>query len=241
MPSKVRVTLFVTCLVEQVMPEIGIATAQLFARLGIQFAVPKNLTCCGQPFFNSGFLPEALKLAKKTIAALEKSEIVVLPSGSCTAMIRKEYPKLLADEPKWTARAVALAERTLELSEFLAKHDLLSPRPLGGNVTYHDSCHMCRGLGLRAEPRQVLAKAGMGVTEMQESDRCCGFGGLFSMKMPEVASAMRTEKLEQAKDTGAPIMVTADPGCLLHLRLQPDANRSFWVRHLAEVLEEVSR
>ncbi len=239
-----NLALFITCLVDQVMPEVGVATVRLLRRAGRRVAFPEAQTCCGQPFFNSGFLPEARRLARQTIEALEPYGAVVAPSGSCTAMIRVEYVHLLADDPSWHARAVRLAEKTFELSEFLSQVCRWMPAsPRGGEdpsaVTYHDSCHMCRLLGLRDEPRTLLRAAGRRVEEMAESDRCCGFGGLFSVRLPEIANAMSREKLDQARASGASTIVTADPGCLLQLRgLAPEG---LTIVHLATLLEEATR
>ena len=215
-----RVALFVTCLVDQVIPEIGIATVRLLRAAGCEVVFPEAQTCCGQPFFNSGFRPEARRLAERTIAAFEPFDAVVAPSGSCTTMLRVEYPHLLGDRPGWAHRARELAAKTYELSEFLTQVlDWDPPRRVAGvRVAYHDSCHMCRLLGLREPPRDALRRAGYDLVEMQEPDRCCGFGGLFSVRMPEVSNAMTAEKLAQATDTGAHVLATADPGCLMQMR-----------------------
>jgi len=215
-----RVALFVTCLVDQIMPDVGVATVRLLRRAGFSVDFPEAQTCCGQPFFNSGFRAEARDLADKTVALLEGYDAVVLPSGSCTTMIKVEYPHLLLDEPARHAQAVALAARTYELTQFLVQFapDLLAGASGGATVTYHDSCHMCRLLGEREAPRQMLRSAGHDIVEMAEADRCCGFGGLFSVRMPEIANAMSVEKLRQAADTGAGLLVSADPGCLMQLR-----------------------
>jgi L-lactate dehydrogenase complex protein LldE len=232
------------------MPEVGVATVALLRRAGWQVTFPEGQTCCGQPFFNSGFRKEARRLAKRTVDLFADFEQTVLPSGSCAAMIRAEYPHLLDDDPKYAYRARRLAQRTFELSEFLVRHagwtgdksppTDLSGDPPGARVTYHDSCHMCRVLKLKEEPRILLQRAGYQLEEMAESDRCCGFGGLFSLRMPEVSNAMTVEKLRQASDTGAPTVVTADPGCLMQIRGfaqkgEPQAE------HLAVMLERRTR
>ncbi|HUF37828.1 MAG TPA: (Fe-S)-binding protein [Anaerolineales bacterium] len=233
-----------TCLVDQVLPEIGVATVKLLRRAGYAVDFPAGQTCCGQPFFNAGYRAEAVRLAKRTIVVFEPYETVVLPSGSCAAMIRVEYPHLLHDDPEWRARAEALDAKTFELSEFLVRFEWGAlPRAADnpeGPATYHDSCHMCRLLGLREQPRRVLEMAGLAVTEMDEPDRCCGFGGTFSLKMPEVSAAMAREKLRQAAATGAGLLVTADPGCLVQMRRFAD-EAGVRVEHLAAVLEERTR
>lgn len=237
-----RVALCVTCLVDVVLPEVGVATVQLLRRAGYAVDFPEAQTCCGQPFFNSGFRGEAIELAKRTVEIFEEYEAVVLPSGSCTTMIRVEYPHLLESLPAWHHRAQKLAAKTYELSQFLTHHAQWEPTvaSLAPTVTYHDSCHMCRLLGLQKEPRQLLERAGCRVHEMTESDRCCGFGGLFSVRMPEISNAMTGEKLRQAADTDAKVLVTADPGCLMQMRGMA-AGGSVRVEHIATVLEEMTR
>jgi L-lactate dehydrogenase complex protein LldE len=237
-------------MVDQLMPEIGVASVKLLRRAGCVVDFPSEQTCCGQPFFNSGFKKQALSLAMRNVEVFEDQETVVLPSGSCTAMIRVEYPRLLASYNGWSQRAQRLAAKTYELSEFLVHETGWNPRSrfLQGSgegepsvsaraainqknekpiaslpaqpqiVTYHDSCHMYRHLALSQEPRQLLKQAGCSLREMKESDRCCGFGGLFSLRMPEISTAMTTEKIDQASETGAGMVVTADPGCLMQLR-----------------------
>jgi L-lactate dehydrogenase complex protein LldE len=243
MENPKSVALCVTCTVDQLMPEIGVATVKLLRRAGCEVTFPAGQTCCGQPFFNSGFRAGARHLAKQTIAAFADYDAVVLPSGSCTTMIREEYSHLLEDEPDWQAHALTLAAKTFELSEFLT-HQTDWQMPQAANprsITYHDSCHMCRLLGLREEPRQALSAAGCQISEMAESDRCCGFGGLFSVRMPEVSNAMSGEKLRQAQETKAPTLVTADPGCLMQLRGLADEAGPVRLEHLAVVLEEMTR
>jgi L-lactate dehydrogenase complex protein LldE len=257
MSDKKRIALFVTCLVDQVMPEVGVATVQLLRRAGFQVDFPHQQTCCGQPFFNSGFRQEATRLAKRTVEIFEEYEAVVLPSGSCTSMIRMEYAHLLQGSPKWYYPARRLAAKTFELSEFLVHQagwpessDLLTSAQLAASaedrtVTYHDSCHMCRLLGLRQEPRQLLRAAGSQVIEMAESDRCCGFGGIFSIRMPELSAGITAEKISRTQATGATTLVTADPGCLMQMRSlaqeDPQFNDRLQIKHLATVLEEATR
>jgi L-lactate dehydrogenase complex protein LldE len=253
-----KIALFVTCLVDQIMPEVGVATVKVLRRAGVEVDFPPAQTCCGQPFFNSGFRDEAARLAKRTIEILEPYEAVVLPSGSCTAMIRAEYPHLLEHEPDWHKRAKKLGEKVFELSEFLVRDEVMSNKVISDEVkphlsliTYHDSCHMCRLLGLRDEPREALTNAGCEIVELVESDRCCGFGGLFSMRMPEVSGAMTKDKLRRAAETGAEILVTADPGCLMQMRRVQGTEEkrgkgekekaALHLEHIAVLLEELTR
>ncbi len=237
-----QVALCATCLVDQVLPEVGVATVKLLRRSGCQVDFPSGQTCCGQPFFNSGFRRQAIELAKHTIETFERADAVVLPGGSCTAMIRLEYPGLLEEWPEWRDRAQELADKTFELSQFLAHQAPLKivPQSSAPTVTYHDSCHMCRHLGVREEPRQLLRQAGCSVSEMEESDRCCGFGGLFSLRMPEISNAMTAEKLRQAGETSGETLITSDPGCLLQMRGMSSGN-GMRIEHLAILLEELTR
>lgn len=248
-----QVALCVTCVVDQIMPEVGVAAVRLLRRAGYEVIFPPAQTCCGQPFFNSGFQDEARRLARRAIDIFADYEAVVLPSGSCTTMMRLEYPHLLEDEPQWYYRARRLAAKTYELSEFLVHQagwssESSATAETGGqrpapSVTYHDSCHMCRLLHLKQEPRTLLADAGCQVKEMAEPDRCCGFGGLFSIRIPEVSNAMTAEKLRQATATGADVLITADPGCLMQLRgmmqLRGQAEE-IRVEHIATVLEQLT-
>jgi len=258
------IALCATCLVDQIMPEVGVAAVKLLRRAGCQVDFPAGQTCCGQPFYNSGFQRQAAQLARRTIEIFEPYDAVVLPSGSCTTMIRVEYPHLFKESPEWQKRARDLGAKTYELSEYLVHQLDLQPRQTSEvsktsevletsvletsevsldptpDVTYHDSCHMNRLLGLCDEPRQLLRDAGCSLHEMEESDRCCGFGGVFSLRMPEVSTAMTAEKLRQAADTGIQTLVTADPGCLMQMRQLAGDDRGS-IRHLAVVLEELTR
>ncbi len=242
MSQSKRVALFVTCLVDQALPEIGVATLRLLRRAGYSVDFPEEQTCCGQPFLNSGFRRQAVDLAKRTVEIFEKYEAVVLPGGSCTATVVTDYPSLLAEWPDWRSRAQELAGKTYELSQFLVNQAQWKPTAVSParKVTYHDSCHMNRRLHLQKEPRQLLESAGCQVYEMMESDRCCGFGGIFCVRMPEVSNAMTAEKLRQAVDTDANVLVTADPGCLIQMRGLAQGI-SLRVEHIATILEELTR
>ena len=237
-----QVALCATCLVDQVLPEVGVATVKLLRRTGCRVDFPSGQTCCGQPFFNSGFRRQAIALAQHTIEIFEDADAVVLPGGSCTSMITVEYPQLLAEWPEWHERARALAEKTFELSQFLVHQAplKLACQASAPAITYHDSCHMCRHLGVRDEPRRLLREAGCTIREMRESDRCCGFGGLFSLRLPEVSNAMTSEKLRQAEETGGETLITSDPGCLLQMRALRSGT-GMRVEHLAILLEELTR
>jgi L-lactate dehydrogenase complex protein LldE len=236
----VRVALFVTCLVDLMRPRIGFAAIRLLETAGCEVAVPATQTCCGQPAFNSGDRAAAALLAKKVIAEFEAHEYVVAPSGSCADHIRNEYPGLLADDPQWHGRAVALASRVHELTDFLVNVARIGalPSDFTGSVTYHDSCSGLRGLGIKSQPRALLGKLpGVTVKEMNGAEECCGFGGTFSVKFGEVSAAIAERKCDNALAAGVDAVVGGDLGCLLNiegkLRRMGDETP---VLHIAEVL-----
>ena len=236
-----RLALFVTCLVDLMRPEIGFASLRLLEGAGCDVVVPPGQTCCGQPAFGAGNRVLATDLARQAIAQLEDYEYVVIPSGSCTDQIRNVYPQLLADDPIWAARAQALAARSYELSCFLAEVLKLEqvPGALAGSVTYHDSCKGLRGLGIKAQPRNLLASMrGMTLSEMPDCEECCGFGGAFAVRFGEVSTAIVDRKCESIAAAGADAVVGADLGCLLNIegRLRRRGDQRTQVLHLAEVL-----
>ncbi|MBU0751879.1 MAG: (Fe-S)-binding protein [Gammaproteobacteria bacterium] len=235
-----RVAFFVTCLVDLMRPRIGFASIRLLEAAGCEVVVPASQTCCGQPAFNSGDRAAASVLAKKVVAEFEAFEYVVAPSGSCADHIRTEYPGLLADEPEWHDRAVALASRVYELTDFLvnvAKVEALSS-DFSGSVTYHDSCTGLRSLGIKNQPRLLLGKVpGVSVREMNGAEECCGFGGTFSVKFGEISAAIAQSKCDNIRAAGTDAIVGGDLGCLLNiegkLRRMGDETP---VLHIAEVL-----
>lgn len=235
------VSLFVTCLVDLFFPEVGEATVQVLRRQGVKVAFPPGQTCCGQPAFNSGHWGEARAAARHFLDVFEGTDgPIVTPSGSCAMMVKHEYPRLLADEARHHARAVALAERVYELSDFLV--NVLGVEDVdarySGRCTYHASCHLTRGLGIVEPPRRLLqAVEGVEFIEMPDAERCCGFGGTFAVKMAEVSSAMVEDKIAAIRETGADTVVACDMGCLMQImgalrRIDP-AIRG---RHLAQIL-----
>jgi len=236
-----KVALFVTCLVDMMRPRIGFAAIRLLEAAGCEVAVPETQTCCGQPAFNSGDRASAAMLAKKVIAEFEGHEYVVAPSGSCADQIRNEYPGLLADNPEWHGRAVALASRVYELTDFLAniaKIDQL-PGDFAGSITYHDSCAGLRSLGIKHQPRELLAKLpSIELREMPGAEECCGFGGTFSVKFGEISAAIAEKKCANACTTGADAIVGGDLGCLLNIegKLRRMGDETTRVLHIAEVL-----
>ena len=235
-----RVTLFVQCVIDAMYPEVAEAMVRIFERLKIPVTYPVEQTCCGQPAFNSGYRTAAKKAARQTIEVFEKSPVIVCPSGSCVAMIRHHYAELFAEEPEWLFRAKAVAERTFELTEFLV--DILQIPDLGaawhGRVTYHDSCHLLRTLGIRSQPRILLSRVrGLELVEMVDSDRCCGFGGTFSVKFPEISTAMVADKAANILATGADTVVGCDMACLMNIEGFLSRNHHpVQVKHIAQIL-----
>ena len=239
--SNKRVGLFVTCLVDLMRPRIGFAALKLLETAGCEVIVPDTQTCCGQPAWNSGDAPGARALAKKTIAEFEGFDYVVVPSGSCGDHIRTEYQGMFADEPDWRDRATALASRTYELTDFLAtvlKVDSV-PGDHVGSITYHDSCTGLRSLGIKQQPRSLLAKMqGVQLREMDGCEECCGFGGTFSVKFGEVSAAIAGRKCDNVLASGAQAVVGGDLGCLLNIegKLRRMGDETTQVLHVAEVL-----
>jgi L-lactate dehydrogenase complex protein LldE len=236
-----RVALFVTCLVDMMRPSIGFATIRLLEAAGCEVVVPETQTCCGQPAFNSGDRASAALLAKKVVAEFEGYDYVVAPSGSCADQIRNEYPGLLSDEPDWHRRAVALSPRVYELTDFLANVARLEilPGDFRGSVTYHDSCAGLRSLGIRRQPRDLLARMpGVELREMPGAEECCGFGGTFSVKFGEISAAIAEKKCANAATTGADAIVGGDLGCLLNIegKLRRMGDERTQVLHVAEIL-----
>lgn len=237
-----RVGLFVTCLVDQFFPSVGVATVRLLRHLGLEIDFPQRQTCCGQPGYNAGFPEYARPLARRTIELFEPYDAVVLPSGSCAAMLRQGYANLFRDQAEWQRRVHALAEKTYELAEFLVRVlgrvELAARFP--ARVTYHDSCHALRGLRLKEEPRRLLgAVEGLELVEMEASEVCCGFGGIFAVDFADISTAMAEDKLAAIERTGADCVVSSDSGCLMQIGSRLRRRRSR-VRplHLAELLAE---
>ncbi len=236
-----RVALFVTCLVDLMRPRVGFAAIRLLEAAGCEVVVPPSQTCCGQPAFNAGERQAAAALARKVIAEFEPYDHVVAPSGSCADHIRNAYPAMLADDPAWHGRALALSKRTYELTDFLVNVARLEtvPGDFHGSLTYHDSCSGLRGLGIKAQPRALLAKvSGAQVREMSGAEECCGFGGTFAVKFGEISAAIAERKCATARATGAEAIVGGDLGCLLNIegKLRRLGDATTKVLHIAEVL-----
>jgi len=236
-----HVQLFATCLVDQFYPSVALAAVRLLERLGLAVEVPRDLTCCGQPAFNGGFQAEARAMARRTLDVLSRSDNpIVVPSGSCADMVVHRYPELMAGDPAYADKAARVASRTYELSQFIV--DVLGVTAVGatghGKVAYHSSCHTQRGLGVREQPLRLLAGVNsVACRPLPESEACCGFGGLFAVKMADISGALLGRKLDDIEASGAEIVVGTDVSCLMHigggLRRRRSAVR---VSHLAEIL-----
>ena len=237
-----RVALFITCLADQFYPAVGEAAVKVLRRLGVEVSFNPAQTCCGQPAFNTGYREEARQVAARTLDlfATDNADYVVSPSGSCTSMVRVFYKELFEGDPARLAKAKELAGRVFEFSEFLVK--VLKVEDVGASfphrLAYHPSCHLLRELGVSDEPRRLLgAVRGADLVELPDHQLCCGFGGTFSVKFPEVSVAMGEDKVKLAKTQKAEYLVANDSGCLMHLAgvIHREAAPLKTI-HLAEVL-----
>ena len=236
-----RVGLFVTCLVDLMRPSIGFAALKLLEAGGADVYVPPAQTCCGQPAYNSGDRADTIALARKLVAEFEGCDYVVAPSGSCSGMIRTHYPELFADDPAMLARVQALCARTHELTDFLVNVLKLRgvPGQFRGRITYHDSCAGLREMGVKAQPRALLATMpGVELAEMAECEMCCGFGGTFSIKFGDISARLADNKCQHIQNAGADAVVLGDLGCMLNIegRLRRRGDTTTKVLHVAEVL-----
>ena len=240
MPEAPRVALFVTCLVDLFRPTIGFAAVKLLEQAGCTVEVPRAQVCCGQPAYNSGDRADTSAIARQVIDAFAGYDYVVVPSGSCAGMIHEHYPALFADDPAMLARAKELAERTWELVAFLVdvRGMTTTGAAFSGTVTYHDSCSGLRELGVKAQPRRLLASVdGLKLVELPGAELCCGFGGTFCVKYPELSNRMASDKTADIAATGAGTVLAGDLGCLLNMagKLQREG-RQVAARHVAELL-----
>lgn len=238
-----RVGLFVTCLVDLIRPAVGFAAVKLLEDAGCTVEVPVQ-TCCGQPAFNSGDRATTRAIAEQVIVAFEAYDYVVAPSGSCAGMLRTHYPELFESDAAWTPRVEKFCAKTYELVSFLV--DVLRIEKVAaafdGAVTYHDSCSGLRELGIRAQPRKLLGSVqGLTVSEMHDADVCCGFGGTFCVKYPDISNTIVTKKAKHVAATGAGTLLAGDLGCLMNMagRLQR-LGKPVQARHVAEVLAGVN-
>lgn len=236
-----RVGLFVTCLVDLMRPSIGFAAVRLLEAGGAEVYVPPTHTCCGQPGYNSGDRAGARVLAIKVVAEFEACDYLVAPSGSCGGMIKTHYADLFRDDPALLARANALAAKTYELTDFLERVLKLDtvPGSLSATVTYHDSCSGLREMGVKRQPRALLARVpGLKLVEMAECETCCGFGGTFALKFGEISTRLADNKCQHITASGVDAVVLGDLGCMLNIegRLRRRGNMKTRVLHVAEVL-----
>ena len=238
--TRPRVGLFVTCLVDLLRPGIGFAAVRLLEQAGCDVVVPAGQTCCGQPAYNSGDRADAAALARQTIAAFAGADYVVAPSGSCAGMLKLHYPELLAGDPAWAGKARSFSERVHELTSFLVDVRGLTGTDarLGGRVTYHDSCSGLRELGVKRQPRRLLAAVrGLELVEMADCEVCCGFGGTFAIKYPDISNAMLEKKCANAEAVRPDLLVAGDLGCLMNIAGKLSRQGSpIAVRHVAEIL-----
>ncbi len=241
-PKGKKVSLFVTCIVDMIYPNTGMAAVEVLERLGLTVDFPTDQTCCGQMGFNAGYRADAKTVAKQFMRAFRDSEVIVAPSGSCVSMVRHFYPELFADDPDWRAEMERIVGNTWELTEFLV--DGLGVTDMGIQleqpltVALHDACHGLRMLELGTQPRALLEHVGnLQIVDLPGANQCCGFGGLFAVKMPEVSGAMLGDKIKNIDAVAADVIVTGDASCLTQINGGLSRNRSARrVVHIAEVL-----
>ncbi len=219
-PSNIKASIFITCLVDQLFPDVGDSMVRVLEKLGVEVDFPQAQTCCGQPAFNSGYHREVKKLARRFMEIFQGDGYIVVPSGSCGAMVKVFYQELFHDEPELLREAQTIASRVFEFSEFLVK--VLGVTDAGAScsarVTYHDCCHLRNELGIISEPRALITGVrGVELVEMKQSDVCCGFGGTFAVKYSDISGAILREKVKHIKESGADILVANDVSCLMHM------------------------
>jgi len=237
-----KVSLFIPCTVDLLLPRVGLAVMKLLTHLGIAAVYHPEQTCCGQMLFNAGYRAQARRAARHFLTTFKDDAVVVSPSGSCVCMVKQHYPELLEDEPDWYARAVAMAEKTFELSQYLV--DVLGSVDVGasyrGTVTYHESCHILRGLGIAAQPERLIRNVqGAHYVPLANADTCCGFGGEFAATYPDISGALVKDKVQSFLDSPAELLIVSEPGCLLNIggylhRHHPEKR----VMHLAQFLTQ---
>ncbi len=246
--ARQRVELFVTCVVDNIFPEVGVATYRILDALGFDVNFDSNQTCCGQPAFNSGYWDEARPIARRLLNQFDGSVPVILPSGSCTAMIRNYYTELFADDPVNRTRAARLAPKVYELTEFVEQNLSLDtdttlfskPYETATAIAFHEACHTKRELGVDSQPKSLLSMIkGAQLVDLEQAEVCCGFGGTFSVKYPNISGAMLADKLDKIEQSGAQTVTACDASCLMHieggLRKRGSAVRA---AHVAELLAE---
>ena len=239
--DQIKASLFVTCIIDQFYPQVGVSTVNVLRKLGVAVEFPMEQTCCGQPLYNSGFASEGRKLAERVLESFEKSQYVVVPSGSCAAMLRVFYQDLFRDDSELYQRSMELSAKVYEFSEFLVK--VLGVEAVEADypavATYHPSCHLLREMEVRQEPVTLLRSvAGLELRELPQGEVCCGFGGSFSVKFPHISEGMLADKIDNIMSTEADTLVSCDMGCLMHIEGGLSRRDStIQVRHLAQVLD----
>lgn len=239
--NRPRIGLFVTCLVDLMRPNVGFAAIALLEKAGCDVFVPETQTCCGQPAWNEGARGHAADMARNVVAAFEDFDYIVAPSGSCAGMIKVHYPALLKDDSDFGPRAAKMSAKVHELTSFLVRvrgmKEIEAP-PCAAKACYHDSCSSLREMQVRAEPRALLANVeGLELKPLEEAERCCGFGGLFAIKYPEISEKMADQKISEIEEAGGTLLIGGDMGCLLHLQgRMARKGKAIEVRHVAELL-----
>ena len=239
-PQPIRASLFVTCIIDQLYPEVGVSVVRVLRDAGVDVDFPEGQTCCGQPLYNSGFTVGARKLAERTLDILGDREYVVVPSGSCGAMMRVFYLDLFADDPEMLARAQDLSRRLYEFTEFLVDVVGYEPAAKGSaTVAYHPSCHLLREMEVTEAPQRLLdAAPGVERVELPDAEQCCGFGGTFAIKYPHISEEMLADKIASATASEANTLTACDMGCLMHIGgAVSRQGLPFRVRHIAQVLD----
>ncbi len=236
-----RIHLFISCLVDNFFPEVGEAILRVFSNIGLEIEFPKDQTCCGQPAFNSGHRKEAYKVACHFLDVFDKKNgAIVCPSGSCVSMVKNYYAELFRNDPEKLSRVEKISSNIYEFSEFVfqKKESLNLNSAYRGKVTFHDSCHALRELGISSQPRELIKSLrGIELVEMDMADACCGFGGTFSIKYPEVSKSMLQEKTDSIINSGADAVVSTDMGCLMNIKgLVSRKKLPVKVFHLAELI-----
>ena len=235
-----NVALFVTCIVDQLFPDVGLAMADVLERAGCNLTFPTDQTCCAQPAFNSGYRDEARSVARHFLKVFRDADYIVVPSGSCTSMVSHHYEELFRDDPALLEETHRISARTFEFSQFLT--EVLRVGPLGARLnavaTYHDSCHALRELKVKQGPRALLSHVdGLELREMDIAEECCGFGGTFSVKFPEISGGMVRTKIDSIMRTGADVVISIDSSCLMQIQgAVRRAGLPIRTMHLAEVL-----
>ena len=242
--TQIKASLFVTCIIDQLYPQVGASVVRVLRRLGVQVDFPPEQTCCGQPLYNAGFASESRKLAERVLESFRDSQYVVVPSGSCGAMMRVFYQDLFRDYPDLQQQAADLSAKVYEFSEFLV--DVLGIEEIGtefqGTATYHASCHLLREMEVKEAPLALLNRVrNLQLKELPQIESCCGFGGTFSVKFPHISEAMLADKIDNVMSTGADTLVSCDMGCLMNIEgALSRRGLDVKVRHLAQVLDGTS-